>query len=141
MAQAIDRAAPGSASGTGIDLYDLDQAFARMAQFPSENLDILGGHPESHRGHVIYRDPSRRLSLGVWECPPGTFRLVEEDATIERCKAGKARLTDLSTGESVVVTPGMQWVVRPGTEMIWDVLEPFRKEYIAFGAWEEERYW
>jgi uncharacterized cupin superfamily protein len=141
MAHAIQEPAATQQAETGIDAYDVDLAFERLEDFPSFNLDILDGHPEGHRGAVIYRDPSRRLSLGVWDCPPGKFHLVEEDATIERCLMGKARLTDLSTGESIVVTPGMRWVVKPGTDMIWDVVEHFRKEYLAFGAWEEDRYW
>lgn len=141
MESASIGAASAAQTETGIDLYDADAAFEEMQDWPSDNLSILGGHPENHRGIVIYRDPSRRLSLGVWECPPGKFCLVEDDATIEFCRMGKATLTDLSTGESVTVTPGMKWFVRPGTEMIWDVVEHFRKEYIAFGAWEDARYW
>ena len=140
MARATEASAVSDKTRTGIEVYDAEQAFEQMSAWPSDNLEILDG-PINHRGTIIYRDPSKQLSLGVWECPPGKFRLVEEDATVERCKAGVARLTDLSTGESIIVTPGMQWVVKPGTEMIWEVLEHFRKEYIAFGAWEEDRYW
>ena len=141
MASETSSSAAGERTETGISLYDVDEAFQRMENWPSENLDILEGHPENHRGAIIYRDPSRQLSVGVWECPPGKFRLVEDDATVEHCMMGKARLTNLTTGESITVTPGMKWVVKPGTEMIWEILEHFRKEYIVFGEWNEDRYW
>ena len=73
MAQAIQQA-PAHLTATRIDLYDVDVAFTRLEDFPSFNLDILDGHPEGHRGAVC-PGSSRRLSLGVWDCPPGHLHL------------------------------------------------------------------
>lgn len=34
--------------------------------FPPE--DILAGDPNTHRGTVLYRDPTQLYSIGVWCC-------------------------------------------------------------------------
>ena len=126
---------------TGIHLYDADAAFQKMESWPTDNLEILDGHP-AHHGAIIYRDPSRQLSLGVWECPPCKFRFVEDGVAVETCVMGKATITDEETGQSVTVTPGMKWFVKPGTVEIWEVHEHFRKEYLILDdCVGEERYW
>jgi uncharacterized cupin superfamily protein len=126
---------------TGIQLYDQDQAFGAMEPWPTDILEILEG-PIAHRGSIIYRDPSRQLSLGVWECEPGKFRFVEDGSAIETCVMGRATITDEETGRSITVTPGSSWTVKPGTVEIWEVHERFRKEYVILDEFVDEgRFW
>jgi len=141
MATEAKRTAVNAPAETGINLYDVDQAFQEMEAWPTQVLEILDG-PINHRGAIIYRDPSRQLSLGVWECAPGKFRFVEDGSAIERCVMGKATITDEETGRSITVTPGMKWTVKPGTVEIWEVHEQFRKEYVILDEFvDEDRFW
>lgn len=141
MAVEVTRTAAGERTETGIHPYDTEQAFQQMKAWPTGVLEIIDG-PIEHRGAIIYRDPSRQLSWGVWECEPGKFRFVEDGSAIETCVMGRATITDEETGRSITVTPGMKWTVKPGTVEIWEVHERFRKEYVILDELTDEtRFW
>ncbi len=141
MATEIRPTAVKERTETGIKVYDVEQAFEQMEDWSTDILEILEG-PIVHRGTIIYRDPSRQLSVGVWECEPGKFRFVEDGSAIETCVMGRATITDVATGRSITVTPGMKWTVKPGTIEIWEVHERFRKEYVILDEFvDESRFW
>jgi uncharacterized cupin superfamily protein len=107
-----------------------------------EPEDVLEGDPV-HRGAVLYRDPTKRLSYGIWECDPGKFRLEYGPMTeMIHVLQGRATVTNLDTGHATHLEPGSRMVVPVGTVVTWHVHEPFRKVYAAYEEeWDEHRYY
>ncbi len=72
-------------------------------------------------------------NLGVWECQPGGWPVIERPDT-EFCYiiSGKALLTDSSSGEVIEVTGGDLIILPPGWTGRWDVLETVRKVYAIY---------
>lgn len=108
-------------------------------EFPAE--DILAGNP-AHSGTVLYRDPSGRFSLGVWECPPCKFRVDYAGTESGHVIKGKATLTDTKTGKSIAIAAGDRFLVPFASTIIWEVLEPIRKVYTMYESeWVDDRYY
>jgi len=130
---------------TGINYIDHEDAISQMGPWPIEGtlFPVDEGVPiPDHKGHVVYRDPSGQVSVGVWECAPGSFKFLEEGVAVERCLMGRATIVDEATGRSVEAVPGKQWIVPPGTTEIWTVHETFRKEYVIHDLdTTEDRFW
>jgi len=135
-----------SPSDLAAELTDLTEFVAEDIEledwpaFPDE--DILDGDP-AHRGKVLYRDPTKRISYGIWECPVGKFREPYGPMSeMVHCIQGEAIVTNEETGESVHLTKGSRMIVPVGITAIWDVKETFKKVYIGFEAtWDEDRYY
>lgn len=108
--------------------------------FPDE--DIIEG-PMVNYGRVVYRDPTKALSYGVWECEPCKVFLDYGPMSEHiHCIKGEAVVTDQGTGEEVHLTPGVRMIVPVGSKVIWHVKKTFRKAYSVFEAeWDEERYY
>jgi uncharacterized cupin superfamily protein len=113
------------------------EAFPR---FPDE--DFLEGEP-AQRGVVLYRDPTRLVSFGVWECSVGRF--IDDYGPVSEmmhCLRGEAIITNTATGEEIHVTPGVSAIVPVGTKAIIDVKQDLRVAYTAHEeTWDEERYY
>ncbi|WDY56125.1 cupin domain-containing protein [Pseudomonas sp. PSKL.D1] len=72
-------------------------------------------------------------NLGVWECQPGGWPVIERpDTEFTYILSGKALLTDSSTGDVVEVTGGDLIILPPGWTGRWDVLETVRKVYAIY---------
>ena len=108
--------------------------------FPAE--DILEGDP-AHKGAVLYRDPTKRASYGIWECPPGKFRLDYGPMTeMIHVLSGRGSITNVETNEETRLEPGTRAIVPVGAVVIWDVKETLRKVYVAYEEeWDEHRYY
>ena len=72
-------------------------------------------------------------NLGIWECQPGGWPVVDRPDT-EFCYiiSGRAMLTDDATGEVVEITTGDLVILPPGWTGRWDVIEPVRKVYAIY---------
>ncbi len=115
-------------------------SFAQWPAFPEE--DVVSGNPDGHRGSVLYRDPSRRLSVGVWECPPSKFIEPYPGTEFGHVIAGSATLTNEETGESVTLRSGDHFFVAFGSRITWEVHETFRKVYTMYEEdWDPERFY
>ena len=69
-------------------------------------------------------------NLGVWECQPGGWPVVDRpDTEFTYIISGRAVLTDGSSGEEVLVTGGDLIILPPGWTGRWDVIETVRKVY------------
>jgi len=108
--------------------------------FPSD--DILGGNPNGHRGSVLYREPSRRYSVGLWECPPAKFREAAPYAEFSHVLKGCATITDEKTGQSKTVRAGDTFFIAFKATVIWEIHETFCKLYAVYeDEWDEERFY
>jgi uncharacterized cupin superfamily protein len=107
-----------------------------------DRIHPLAGNPEQ-RGMVLYRDPSKRVSYGIWEVKPGKFRAeFGPMAELADCVSGSATLTDVASGEQTLLEPGSRMIVPVGTVLTWDVHQTFRCVYSAYeDEWDENRYW
>ena len=77
--------------------------------------------------------PEASGNLGVWECQPGGWPVVERpDTEFTYIISGKALLTDSGSGEVVEVTGGDLIILPPGWTGRWDVLETVRKVYAIY---------
>lgn len=108
-------------------------------RFPDEI--ILDGDP-AHRGTVLYRDPSKLYSIGIWSCPPCKFRMDYAGTESGHVLRGKARLTNEKTGASITIAAGDRFLIPFGESILWEVLEPFQKHYHMFESeWADDRYY
>jgi len=72
-------------------------------------------------------------SLGVWECQPGGWPVVNRpDTEFAYLLAGRATLTDQASGQVVEVSAGDLVILPPGWSGRWDVIETVRKVYAIY---------
>ncbi|WP_405120309.1 cupin domain-containing protein [Pseudomonas leptonychotis] len=77
--------------------------------------------------------PEATGNLGVWECQPGGWPVVNRpDTELTYIISGVALLTDDASGEVVEVTCGDLIILPPGWTGRWDVLETVRKVYAIY---------
>jgi uncharacterized cupin superfamily protein len=90
----------------------------------------------------MYRDPSRRFSVGVWECPPGKFIDRAAGAEFSHVLKGKATLSHEGTGEAKTIQAGDCFFCEFGETIIWEVHETFKKFYVVYeDEWNEKRFY
>lgn len=113
---------------------------ASWPPFPVE--DVISGNPNGHRGVVLYRDPTRCYSVGVWECPPARFIEPYPGTEFGHVVAGRATLTNEQTGESVTLKAGDHFFIAFGSRITWEVHETFRKIYTMYEEeWDDKRFY
>lgn len=72
-------------------------------------------------------------NLGVWECQPGGWPVVDRpDTEFTYILSGRALLTDDSSGQVIEISSGDLVILPPGWTGRWDILEPVRKVYAIF---------
>lgn len=129
---------------TGPDgIFMVDPLAVEVERWPDfEPEEIVEGVGE-HYGKVLYRDEHKRISFGVWECPPSTIDLEYGPmGELIECVKGRATITDLATGSSFELTPGKRAIMPVGTKIRWQIHEEFRKIYSVYEAeWDEHRYY
>ncbi len=119
---------------------DSDVTLVPWPAFPPE--DVESGNPNDHQGTVLFRDPAKRYSVGVWECPPAKFTEPYPGTEMGHVLKGRATLTNAETGESRDIGPGDHFYVAFGSTIIWEVHETVRKLYVMYEeAWDEERFY
>ncbi len=101
-----------------------------------EGIVPEAGAPEPDR--VVSGDPRFRtwsleerdgLYAGVWEATPGKWRIVYDEWEYCRILEGRSVITS-ADGIPVEVGPGDGFILRPGFEGTWEVIETTRKEYV-----------
>lgn len=121
-------------SGTGDDPV-LDP----WPDFPPE--DTISGAVD-HRGKVLFRDPKKRYSVGVWQCEPAKFIEPYPGTESGHVLAGRATLTNEATGESITLKAGDHFFIEFGQTITWEVHETFRKVYAMYeDEYDEERFY
>lgn len=77
--------------------------------------------------------PDATGNLGIWECQPGGWPVVNRPDTEFTCIVlDRARLTDEATGSAAEVTGGDLVILPPGWTGRWDVIETVRKVYAIY---------
>ncbi|MFJ4444710.1 cupin domain-containing protein [Pseudomonas sp. NPDC089422] len=72
-------------------------------------------------------------NLGVWECQPGGWPVIDRpDTEFTYIISGRALLTDDQSKEAVEVTGGDLIILPPGWTGRWDVIETVRKVYAIY---------
>lgn len=77
--------------------------------------------------------PQAGGSLGIWECQPGGWPVVNRpDTEFTYIISGRATLTDDATGQVTEITGGDLVILPPGWTGRWDVIETVRKVYAIY---------
>ncbi|AZQ68853.1 cupin domain-containing protein [Silicimonas algicola] len=87
---------------------------------------VLSGDPKFRTWNLEKRDG---LYAGVWEATPGKWRILYDEWEYCRILEGRSVITS-TDGISVDVGPGDGFILRPGFEGTWEVIETTRKEYV-----------
>jgi uncharacterized cupin superfamily protein len=69
------------------------------------------------------------LFCGLWQSTPGAWRVRYDEWEYVHILQGVSVLTDASGG-STTLRAGDSWIIRPGFEGVWQVLETTLKEYV-----------
>ena len=126
-----------------ITVFKSEDDFPALAPYPPfAEADVLAGNPNGHLGKVLYRDPSRRFSIGIWECPPGKFIDRATGTELSHVLQGSATLSHEGTGEAKRIEAGDHFYCVYGETIIWEVHETFKKVYVVYeNDWDEKRFY
>jgi uncharacterized protein len=69
------------------------------------------------------------LYCGLWQSTPGKWRLTYTEWEYVRILQGVSVLTD-ADGHSVTLREGDSWIIRPGFDGTWEVVETTLKDYV-----------
>ncbi|RUS58847.1 cupin domain-containing protein [Pseudorhodobacter sp. E13] len=87
---------------------------------------VLAGDPV----HTTWNlEDSDGLYCGIWQSTPGKWRVSYAEWEYIRILQGVSVLTD-ATGKAVTLRAGDSWIIRPGFEGTWEVLETTVKDYV-----------
>lgn len=88
---------------------------------------LISGNPKFRTWNLEDRDAN--LFAGLWEATPGKWRIVYDEWEFCHILAGISVITE-EGGEARTVKTGDSFVIRPGFEGTWEVIETTRKEYV-----------
>ena len=87
---------------------------------------VISGSP---RFRTWNREDRDGLYAGIWEATPGKWRITYEEWEYCRILSGRSVISE-DGGQAVEVGPGDSFVLRPGFNGTWEVVETTRKEYV-----------
>ncbi|MCE6959519.1 cupin domain-containing protein [Cereibacter sphaeroides] len=87
---------------------------------------VIAGDPIHTTWNVEERDG---LWCGLWQSTPGKWRVSYAEWEYVRILEGRSVLT-AADGSRVVLEAGDSWIIRPGFEGTWEVLETTLKDYV-----------
>lgn len=112
---------------------------SRFVNFDLTGLEPELGAPKPERvlsGNPVFRtwnieeSPDGMLFAGIWEGTPGTWRVEYDEWEFCHILAGVSIITE--DGEAPrTVRAGDHFVLQPGFQGSWDVVETTRKEYVV----------
>lgn len=83
---------------------------------------------------MLHSSADGRVQVGVWECTPGGWAIVERaDTEIVRIIGGRARITD-ADGTVHDLGPGDTLVFPLGWSGRWDISETIRKVFVTIAG-------
>jgi uncharacterized protein len=89
---------------------------------------ILSGHPTTRTwNHTSDRDD--HLFTGIWEATPGAWAVSYDEWEYCYIVSGRAIIRD-PLGNEVEVSAGDSFVIEPGFEGSWTILETVTKQYV-----------
>ena len=87
---------------------------------------LIAGDPEFATWNLEERDG---LYAGVWQSTPGKWRVVYDEWEYFRILSGVSILTD-ADGQETRLEAGDSYILRPGFEGTWEVVETTVKDYV-----------
>lgn len=87
---------------------------------------LIAGDPVFTTWNLEERDG---LHCGIWECTPGKWRGVYSEWEYCHIHSGVLVVTE-DGGAPVTYRGGDSFIVRPGWEGTWEVVETVRKDYV-----------
>lgn len=87
---------------------------------------LLAGDPVHTTWNLEDRDG---LYCGIWQSTPGKWRVSYTEWEYIRILQGVSVLTG-ADGTAVTLRAGDSWIIRPGFEGTWEVLETTVKDYV-----------
>lgn len=88
---------------------------------------IVSGTPTFRTWNV--EETAAGIYAGVWEATPGKWRITYDEWEFCHILGGVSVLTE-NGGEARTMRAGDSFVLRPGFNGTWEVLETTRKEYV-----------
>lgn len=87
---------------------------------------VLAGDPV----HTTWNaEEDAGLYCGIWQSTPGKWRIAYDEWEYCRILSGHSIICG-QDGTQLEVGPGDSFVIRPGFEGTWEVLETTRKDYV-----------
>lgn len=90
---------------------------------------VLAGDPVHTTWNIEDRDG---LYSGMWQSTPGKWKISYAEWEYIHIHAGHSVLTD-SAGTATSLRAGDSWIIRPGFEGTWEVIETTLKDYVILG--------
>lgn len=87
---------------------------------------LISGDPIHTTWNVEDRDG---LYCGIWQSTPGKWRVSYAEWEYIRILQGVSVLQETG-GDPVTLRAGDSWIIRPGFEGTWEVLETTVKDYV-----------
>jgi hypothetical protein len=107
-------------------IYRLTPAAAAPETTRPAPEKVLAGDPV----HTTWNaEEDAGLYCGIWQSTPGKWRIAYDEWEYCRILEGRSVITG-ADGTSLTVGPGDSFVIRPGFEGTWEVLETTRKDYV-----------
>jgi len=88
---------------------------------------LISGDPQFRTWNLEEQEGG--LFAGVWESTPGKWRVHYDEWEYCRILSGVSVVTE-DGGAARRVTAGDSFIIRPGFNGVWEVLETTRKEYV-----------
>jgi len=89
---------------------------------------LLAGEPKFRTWNL--EDTGNGLYAGIWEATPGRWRVHYAEWEFCHILSGVSVITE-ENGEPMTVKAGDSFVLRPGFNGSWEVIETTRKEYVV----------
>ena len=108
--------------------FDLSNLGAPEEGTPAKDR-ILRGDPRT-KTWILDETPDGKQFSGVWECTPGSWRVVYDEWEFCSFIAGLSVITE-DGKPPMTVRAGDTVIFRPGFLGVWEVLETTRKLFVA----------
>lgn len=87
---------------------------------------LIDGDPKFTTWNLEEKDG---LYAGIWQSTPGKWHVIYDEWEYFRILSGVSILTDAS-GTANTLKAGDAFILRPGFEGTWEVVETTRKDYV-----------
>lgn len=87
---------------------------------------LISGNPEFKTWNMEEDDG---LYCGIWQSTPGKWRIVYDEWEYFHILSGHSIITK-DGSDPVMLKPGDSFIIRPGFEGTWEVLETTTKDYV-----------
>ena len=94
---------------------------------PKSNYVVHDGTNPQAYGRIDHSTPTTRT--GIWKCTVGKMECTEQGDELMTILSGRVEVTDLTSGDVVVLHPGDSLFSYDGRRVIWNVLEDVTKVF------------